>query len=146
MKSYAVSATQRFDCSVSALFRYLSDPRHLAAALSMPCEVVRRSDSESPFGEGMVKKVKAAGLPAFEETITCYRQDEYIAYQVTKGGIVKDHLGEMHFHPLNNGSQLEYQITFSPRWPLPFLGSIIRQQLQKSLQQALVQIAQNLNS
>ncbi|XOV79726.1 MAG: SRPBCC family protein [Aestuariibacter sp.] len=146
MIQYLVSATQLFECPNDTLFNYFSNPYHLGNALNMPCEVIRQSATTFEYGEGMVKRVKSPGLPAFEETIITYQPQQYIAYRVTRGGIVKNHLGELRFSETQKGSELQYQIRFSPRWPIPLLGPVIKGQLQSTLEKGLAQVAQKLNS
>lgn len=145
MKQYHVNVIQPYQCGVNTLFNFFSDPFNVADILAMPCDIVQYSQTKNRYGIGMKKRVRAIGSPAFEEEIINFQLNHFIAYRVTKGGIVTNHLGELRFHEKQFGSELEYHIRFSPRWPIPFLGQLIQKQLANSLQKGLAKAAQSLN-
>lgn len=141
-----VQLKQDFHCDVSTLFGLFSDHIQAGEILKMPCQVIQLSNSEHPQGVGSIRKVKAGLLPAFEETITQFIPNELIEYQVTQGGIVKDHLGRLRFKQTNNGCQLNYEIAFNSRFSVPFLGKIIASTLQSDFKRCLQELADRLKS
>ena len=100
------------------------------------------ADGANVNGLGSVREVRSSGM-AFEETITVFEPPERIEYQITKGGPIKNHRGEMNFAEIEGGTRLDYTIEFDPK--IPFTGGLIASVLcaswHRGVQKAVTDIA-----
>jgi uncharacterized protein YndB with AHSA1/START domain len=100
------------------------------------------TEGKNPNGLGSVREIKL-GFSSFEETIVKFQPPSVIEYSVTRGGPIKNHLGRMVFSDADNGTKLDYTISFDPK--LPFTGWLIARILSgqwcKGVNRAVKEIA-----
>lgn len=101
-------------------------------------------DAAHPDGVGAVREVRV-GLVRLEETITRYEPPSLIEYRVTRGWVIRQHVGCVRFEEVPGGTQLEYAIRFRAR--LPIFGSLVAGSLcaswRRRIQRAIEGIAAN---
>ena len=125
---------QDFALPVERVYAYLSEHENLGPLFGARVERVRDGDT-SRNGVGSVRRLKVGPLPWFEETVTQAVPDELVEYRITKGGILKDHRGEMRFARKGPGSTLTYVIEFDSK--LPGLGPVVRASLERTIRSGL---------
>jgi hypothetical protein len=97
-----------------------------------------RDGDTSRNGAGSVRSLRVAPLPAFEETVTKAVPHELIEYRITKGGILRDHLGTMRFSSTGTGSRLDYAIRFGA--VVPGLDRVVKKSLERSIPKGLREV------
>lgn len=125
---------QDFSLPVGRVYAYLSEHENLGPLFGAKVERVRDGD-DSRNGVGSVRRLKVGPLPPFEETVTQAVPDELVEYRITKGGVLKDHRGEMRFAPKGTGSTLTYVIEFDGK--VPGTGPLIARSLERSVRAGL---------
>lgn len=86
-------------------------------------------------GVGSARELKVGPLPPFEETVTEFTPNEFVAYEITKGSPLKDHHGEMRFTSEGGGTHVHYEISFSGK--LPGIGAIVARGLRRQVSTGL---------
>ena len=125
---------QDFALPVERVYAYLSEHENLGPLFGAKVERVRDGDT-SRNGVGSVRRLKVGPLPPFEETVTKAVPDELVEYRITRGGVLKDHRGEMRFAPKGTGSTLTYVIEFDGK--VPFTGPLIARSLERNVRSGL---------
>jgi len=75
-------------------------------------------------------------LPAFEETVTEFVENERVVYTITKGSPLNNHLGVMTFFGRpGGGCRLDYKITLGSS--IPLVALIVKTALTKSINDAM---------
>jgi uncharacterized protein YndB with AHSA1/START domain len=74
-------------------------------------------------------------------TVTRAVPNELIEYRITKGGVLRDHLGTMRFSPEGAGSRLHYVIEFGA--VLPGFDRVVQRSLERSVPKGLRQVEAN---
>ncbi len=123
-----------FALPVERVYAYLAEHENLGPLFGAEVERARDGDL-TRNGVGSVRRLKVGPLPWFDETVTQALPDELIEYRITRGGILKDHRGEMRFAPKGTGSTLTYVIEFDGR--LPGLGAVVKRSLSRSIPKGL---------
>ena len=132
-----VEISHEFPLPVERVFAYLSEHEHLEPLFGAKISRVRDGDT-SRNGAGSVRRLRVAPLPAFEETVVEAVPDERIVYRITKGGILRDHLGTMTFTPHGTGTRLHYVITFGA--VLPLLDHVVKRSLERAIPKGLARV------
>jgi hypothetical protein len=135
-----IEAARDFPVSRERLFAHLSEHENLGA-LFAPATVERLRDGQGVRnGVGSARSVRPWPFLAFVETVTAYRENELIEYRITRGGLLRHHLGVMRFTTPQPGcSRLEFSIVFEGRFP--FIGPIFRAILDRGINQGLAELA-----
>lgn len=124
--------------NVERLFNLLSEHENMAL-LFHPARVARIcSGLNCRNGIGSIRLVKIPLMPAIEETVTGFQQNEFIEYKVTNLTPLKNHVGTMRFYPRDGGSRLEYTIFFESR--IPGAGPLIKTVLEAVIKRGLQSI------
>jgi len=130
-----VSLTKKSSQTAPVLFSYLSEHENMASLFS-PAKVERVRDGH-PYrnGVGSRRLVKMSPLPAIEETVTAFSENEFLEYRVTNFGPLKNHLGRMEFLQDGEGCTLKYTIRFESRIPLagPLLREVLAGVIRRNL-------------
>jgi hypothetical protein len=126
-----VHVTESFPQPVEELFAYLSEQENLGPLFG--ANVRRLSDGADGTrnGTGASRELRVGPLPGFVETNVEVIPDELIRYQITKGGVLKNHEGVMRFSPEGTGSHLDYTIEFDGK--LPGIGPVVQAMLTRSI-------------
>ena len=129
-----VDIRQDFSLPVQRVYAFLAEHENLGPLFGARVERVRDGDT-SRNGVGSVRRLKVGPLPWFEETVTQAVDNELIEYRITRGGILRDHRGEMRFASNGTGSTLHYVIEFDGKVPLT--GPLVQASLDRSIRKGL---------
>lgn len=123
MSVQVVSFDRFFPAPSEQVFEQFADHSRFGELWGLKVVRIRASkDPVEPNGAGSVRRVPSP-LGAFEETVLSFVRGQRIAYTVSRGGPIKDHLGQIAFTPAAGGTRVHYTIRFSPR--IPFTGALI---------------------
>ena len=136
-----IEITQLFNAPVDTIFNILTDHEAFGQLIKAKIKRVVDSRDENKNGLGSVRRIKAFGAPAFEETVIAFEPDRLMVYQISKGGPIKNHSGRMEFFKDQGGTRVNYTIDFEPKTPFVFLGSILKKALEKSLGNGLKRLS-----
>ncbi|MCC2617096.1 SRPBCC family protein [Aestuariibacter halophilus] len=143
---HKVHLTLWFDAPVETIFTALADHEQFGRLIGQSIQRVRAGQPPDLNGLGSVRRIKIVPGIYFEETITAFEQPSYIAYQVTKGSPITDHLGELQFSELSGRTRLDYTIRFRPRWPIPGWGRLLCSLIERPIRKGLERFAASLLS
>ena len=132
-----VETTYDFASPVDRVYAYLVQHENLAALFGAKVLEVRPGESDRN-GTGSVRRMQVGRLPAFEETVVRAVPNELIHYRITKGGILREHAGNLSFQPRGAGSRLHYAITF--RGVVPGIDRLVKRSLEQSLRTNLPKV------
>jgi uncharacterized protein YndB with AHSA1/START domain len=132
-----IEISQDFTLPVQRVYAYLSEHENLGPLFGATVERVRDGE-DSRNGVGSVRRLKVGPLPPFEETVTKAVPNELVEYRITKGGVLKDHRGEMRFAPNGTGSTLTYVIEFDGK--VPGTGPLIAKSLERNVRAGLTTV------
>ena len=120
---------------VEQLFAHLSEHENLGAIFT-PSKITRVCDGDtSRNGIGSVRKLRVLIAPPFYETVTAFQENELIEYKITRGSPIKNHHGVMRFEKTDQGSRLNYTISFEGK--LPLIANVIKLSLERSIRKGL---------
>ena len=117
------------------VFAYLSEHENLDDIFGARITRLRDGTDGHRNGVGSVRELKVGPTPPFEETVTEFVPNELIAYEITKGSLLKNHRGEMRFTVEGEGTHLHYEISF--RSKLPGVDLIVAQGLKRNVAKGL---------
>lgn len=66
----------------------------------------------------------------FDETVVAYKINELIDYRVSRGSPLKNHLGQVRFSEVAEGTQVDYEVQFESKVPL--MGGILEYGFKKA--------------
>jgi len=137
-----ISLTQEFNAPVETVFGTLTDHESFGNLMS-GAQITRVVDStgENVNGTGSIRSIKMPLAPAFEETVVSYEKNKLMEYTISKGSPIKNHLGRMNFSEENGKTKLHYTIQLESKLPVPFLGSILKLGVEKSISSLLSKLA-----
>jgi uncharacterized protein YndB with AHSA1/START domain len=135
MRAHHVEVQRSFSKPPERVFAYLSEHENLAELFG--ATVTRLCDGEdgNRNGVGSVRQLKVGPLPPFEETVTEFVPPRRIVYRITKGGILRGHVGVMEFAPEGDGTRLSYDIRIAT--PVPGVAVLVKASLTRSIEQGL---------
>lgn len=129
-----IEVSHEFALPVERVYAYLLEDQNLGPVVGARVEHVR-DGQDGRHGVGSVRRMKVGPLPPFEETTTRVVPNELIEYRITKGGILRDHRGEMRFAPQGTGSRLDYVIEFEPK--IPLTGPLLKRRIESTIRSGL---------
>jgi uncharacterized protein YndB with AHSA1/START domain len=132
-----VDITHDFPLPAERVYAHLAEHENLEPLFGAKISRVRDGDT-SRNGEGSVRRLRVAPLPPFEETVTKAVPNELIEYRITKGGILRDHVGTMRFSSTDTGSRLHYVIEFGA--VAPGLDRVVKKSLERSIPKGLREV------
>ena len=143
MRHEVIHVEHEFRVPVERVFARLSPYDGLAPLLGMKVEQIAAGEHR-PDGVGAVRRVKARGWAAFEETVTAFREHQLIEYEITKGGPFTSHHGALRFSRRESGhaSHLAYEIEIAS--DIPFVVRIAAADLRRRLPRALAELDEEL--
>lgn len=113
---HRIATETDFAAAPEVVFNYFSDHQKFARIFGGSCVRVKDGTDE-PNGLGSVRRIGPGPL-AFEETIVAFERPHRIDYAITRGGPLKNHLGEIRFLKTAGGTRVDYRIRFESRIPL----------------------------
>ena len=134
-----VHVEHEFGVPVERVFNHLSEHENLADVFGM--RIARVQDGEPHRnGVGSVRRLSGPGVPAFEETVTAFREHQLIEYRITKGTPLNEHHGAMRFsrRQSGHGSHLEYVITLGS--DLPVVAGVVARVLRRRIPRGLARL------
>ena len=122
-----------FKAPRKTVFAHLSDHEKLSPIFNAQIKGIKDGKDGNINGKGSVREIRLVPGIKFEETITGFVPDTRIEYMISKGSPLKNHKGVMQFSDHGSGTRLRYRIEFESKYPIPFLGSIIRWGLERTI-------------
>jgi hypothetical protein len=117
MAIQTITINQAFDAPVKQVFSTLSDHEKFGKICGI--DMKRIVDGAAHLnGLGSIREIKIGVLPAFEETITKFIENERLEYKITKGSPIKNHLGILSFSEAKGKTLLKYTIELESKIPL----------------------------
>jgi hypothetical protein len=142
MSTQLITINQTFNAPISQVFGTLSDHEKFGAICGI--NMKRVVDGKGNVnGLGAVREIKIGFLPAFEETITRFIENERLEYKITKGSPIKNHLGVLRFS--ENGDKTELNYTIELESKIPFTTFLIKTALAQGIGKGLKRYAKSLN-
>lgn len=117
MSQQMVRFEQFFAAPREKVFAYFADHARFGRIWGGKFTRIKDAPGADVNGLGSVREIRNAGM-RFEETITQYQPVSFIEYKVTRGGPVKNHVGQIRFNEVPGGTQVNYEIRFEPKIPL----------------------------
>jgi len=142
MSTQLITINQTFNAPVSQVFKTLCDHEKFGEI----CGITMRrvvDGRENVNGLGSVREIKIGVLPAFQETISKYIENERLEYKITKGSPIKNHLGILIFSEQAGKTVLNYTIELESK--IPFTTFIIKTGLALGIGSGLKRYAASLN-
>jgi|TARA_R110002049_G_scaffold22213_5_gene79934 hypothetical protein len=141
MAIQTITINQAFDGSVKQVFSTLSDHEKFGKICGI--NMKRIVDGAAHLnGLGSVREIKVGVLPAFQETITKFIENEKIEYKITKGSPIKNHLGVLIFTETKGKAHLKYTIELESK--IPLTTSLIKFALESGIKKGLKSYAKSL--
>lgn len=137
MRAHHVKVERIFTKPPERVFAYLSEHENLAELFGAKVTRLRDGDTERN-GVGSVRQLKVGPLPPFEETVHEFVPSELIVYRITKGGILRGHVGVMKFAPEGAGTRFDYDIRIAT--PLPGVAALVTASLTRSVEKGLAKV------
>ncbi len=128
MPSQEVRLRKRIDAPIEAVFAFFADHQRFASLFGARGSRILEGDG-NPNGLHSVRRV-GPGLLAFEETIVAFEPQRRIAYQITRGSPLKNHIGIINFSSEGNCTVIDYVIRFDGR--LPGIGPLVAKALERA--------------
>lgn len=137
-----ISITQEFNAPVETVFGTLTDHEAFGKLMS-GASITRIVDStgENVNGVGSIRSIKMPITPPFEETVVSYEKNKLMEYTISKGSPIKNHLGRLNFSEVDGRTKLHYTIQLESKLPIPFLSSVLKVGVEKSIAAALGKLA-----
>jgi uncharacterized membrane protein len=141
MAIQTITINQAFDAPVKQVFSTLSDHEKFGKICGIDLE--RIVDGSSHLnGLGSVREIKIGILPAFQETITKFIENERVEYKITKGSPIKNHKGVLIFTEAKGKTNLKYTIELESK--IPLTTSLIKSALKYRIKKGLMAYAKSL--
>ena len=134
-----VQVTEDFTQPVERLFGYLAEHENLAPVFGAKVRRLNDGTDGTRNGVGSAREMRIGPMPPFTETTVEVVPNELIRYRITKGGVLKNHEGVLRFSPRDDGSRVEWTITFDSK--VPGTGPLIKAKLTNDLSRALRKLA-----
>ena len=136
MRAHWVHVTRELAAPPEAVFDHLAEHENLASLFGAKVRRLNDGDDGSRNGVGSRRELKVGPLPPFEETTTVYERPSLIEYKITKGGVLKDHVGIMKFSPTASGGTLfDYRIRVITK--IPGLSGPLKANLTRNIEKGL---------
>lgn len=141
MSIQTITINQAFDAPLKQVFSTLSDHEKFGKICGI--KMTRIVDgAEFLNGLGSVREIKIGALPAFQETITKFIDNERIEYKITQGSPIKNHIGVLIFSEVKGKTQLLYTIQLESKIPLTTF--LIKSALSYGIKSGLKRYAKSL--
>lgn len=137
MRAHWVHVQRDLSAPVDQVFDHLAEHENLATLFGAKVKRLKDGTPERN-GVGSARELKVGPLPSFDETVTQYTPGELIEYKITRGGVLKDHVGIMKFSPAaGGGTHLDYRIRVAAKGPLAPLSAVVAKSLTRNIEKGL---------
>jgi hypothetical protein len=137
-----IKIIQTFNKSVEKVFTDLSEHDTFGRIIGVNIQRIKDSKDTNKNGLGSIRLIKSFPAPSFEETIVAFEPNKFIAYEVSNGSPIKNHLGELHFSGEGERSKLVYTIHFEPKINFPMWGGLLKSLIEKPIRKGLLDYAE----
>lgn len=137
---HLISTETTFAASPEVVFDHFADHNKFAQIFGASAKRIKDGQDE-PNGLGSVRRVLPGPL-ALEETIVKFDRPKQIDYAITKGGPLKNHLGQIRFVAIDGGTRVDYKIRFKSKVPL--LGYLVAAALKLGYTQGIKKVQTQL--
>lgn len=141
MAKQQIEIFQAFDAPISWVFQQLTDHENFGRLLNAKVTRIVDASGKNKNGVGSVRRIEAFPIPAFEETVVAFKNNELMEYRITKGTPVKNHKGRIVFVQAQGKTIVHYTIELEPKWPLPFAGLLLKTAVELPVRAALKKLA-----
>jgi uncharacterized protein YndB with AHSA1/START domain len=131
MRAYWVHVEHDFAKPPELIFAHLAEHENLAEVFGARVKRLRDGEGGERNGVGSVRQLRIGPLPPFEETVTEFVPGERIVYRITRGGLLRGHIGTMTFIPKDGGTRFIYDIRIASA--IPGLAPVVRGQLTRTI-------------
>jgi uncharacterized protein YndB with AHSA1/START domain len=135
MRAHWVHVEHDFSQPPERIFAHLAEPENLSEIFGTSVSRLEDGEDGRPTGVGSRRRLRAGLLPAFEETVTEFVPAERISYRITKGSLLRGHVGTMTFIPNEGGTRFMYDIRIAS--PVPGVAPLVRAMLTRSIVSSL---------
>jgi uncharacterized protein YndB with AHSA1/START domain len=137
MRAHHVEVEHSFSKPPERIFAYLAEHENLGEIFGAKVTRLRDGDAQRN-GVGSVRQLKIGPLPAFEETVTEFVPSQLIVYRISKGSILRGHVGTMKFAPDGDGTHFSYDIRIAT--PIPGVAGLVKASLTRTIEQGLAKV------
>ena len=131
-----VHVQRDLDAPPERVFDHLAEHENLADLFGAKVTRKKDGDDGTRNGTGSTRELKLGPLPSFDETTTRYERPELIEYKISRGGVLKDHIGIMKFEPSpSGGTRFDYRIRVESK--IPGTSGAIAKSLTRSIETGL---------
>jgi len=141
MAKQYIELFQSYDAPISWVFQQLTDHENFGKLVNAKVTRIVDASGKNKNGLGAVRRIEAFPVPAFEETVTAFKNNELMEYSVTKGTPVKNHKGRIAFVQVQGKTIVHYTIELEPKLPIPFTGLLLKAAAEIPIRLALKKLA-----
>ncbi len=141
MSKQIIEIQQEFNAPLAEIFSILTDHEQFGKILGANIKRVAQGVDGQPNGKGSVRRIKSFPVPAFEETVVAFKENESMEYTISKGGPIKNHIGKMQFSGNDQHCRLHYVIEFEPK--IPCIGRLVKLAIETPIRSGLKKLAAN---
>ena len=135
MRAYWVHVEHDFAKPPERIFTHLAEHENLAEVFGAKVSRMQDGADGDRNGVGSRRELRIGPMPPFEETVTEFVPFERIVYRITRGGLLRGHIGTMTFVPMDGGTRFIYDIRIAA--PVPGLAPLVRTMLTRSIVRSL---------
>ena len=136
MPTHHININKTFSKPLAEVFNAVTDHENFGKLIGTNIKRIKDGDQHLN-GLGSIRQINITPLPPFEETVTDFIDEEYFEYKITKGSPIKNHIGRLKFVQNGNSTQLNYTIDFDMKLPIPLIGKIFKNTLEKQISKGL---------
>ena len=114
-KSFVVKAP------ISDVFDVFSDHEQFGALFGAKSRLFK-SGTDALNGVGSARRFGFWPV-GFDESVVAYKENELIDYSVSRGSPLKNHLGQVRFREVEEGTQVDYTVQFESK--IPLMGGVL---------------------
>ena len=106
---------------VESVFEQFSDHSKFGTLFGSKSVRIKSGDDERD-GVGSARRIGPWPI-SFEESVIKFKRNRVIDYEVSQGGPFKNHLGQLRFREIEEGTAVDYFIRFESK--VPFMGWLL---------------------
>ena len=146
MSRQHIEIRQSFNAPVETIFNILTDHESFGKVIATKIQRVVDSPDENKNGVGSVRRISSFPVPAFEETVITFEQNQLMEYVVSKGSPIKNHKGRMEFSEEGGKTKLCYFIDYEPKLLLTPLSSVLKKAIGDPIRKSLEKLSKRYTS
>jgi uncharacterized protein YndB with AHSA1/START domain len=130
-----VHVEHTFEKPPERIFAHLAEHENLAELFGAKVRRLRDGEDGERNGVGSARELRVGPTPPFEETVTEFEPPTRIVYKITRGSLLRGHVGVMTFAPEGPGTRFVYDIRIASA--VPGLAPLVHAALTRSITSAL---------